>query len=136
MRPLSVLLVEADPEERERFGTWLDEAGFEVVTCPGPTGPDYTCLGGREGTCPLVVEADAVVIDLALESEIVLTGPFAEELLALYAYSDKPLVVLGRKGRTQHVAEGRIARVGRHPARDELVGTVRRLLALAATADA
>jgi len=136
MRPFSVLLVEADAEERERFGGWLDEAGFEVVTCPGPTGPDYTCLGGREGVCPLVDDADAVVLDLALESEVVLTGTFAEELLALYAYSDKPLVVLGRKERSQHVSAGRIARVGRHPSRDELVHSLRQLLVGAGAVEA
>ena len=39
------LVVEADRAERERFGTWLERSGFEVLMCPGPTEPDYTCVG-------------------------------------------------------------------------------------------
>jgi pimeloyl-ACP methyl ester carboxylesterase len=43
----TVLLVEADADERGLFGTWLEEEGFGLLTCPGPTEPDYTCIGAR-----------------------------------------------------------------------------------------
>jgi hypothetical protein len=44
----TVLLVEADEGERERLGEALEDAGYEVVGCPGPTVPDYTAsVGGR-----------------------------------------------------------------------------------------
>lgn len=42
----TVLVVEADPAERERFGSWLEGSGFDVLACPGPTEPDYTCGPG------------------------------------------------------------------------------------------
>jgi hypothetical protein len=60
----TVLLVVADRDEREAFGSGLEAAGFEVLSCPGPTEPDYTCVGAREGVCPLVRDADAIVLDM------------------------------------------------------------------------
>jgi hypothetical protein len=33
----TVLLIEADPEERERYAGWLEAEGHEVIACPGPS---------------------------------------------------------------------------------------------------
>jgi len=120
-----VLVVEADPAERERFGSWLEGAGFAVLTCPGPTEPDYTCVGGREGACPLVVEADVVVIDMSLDSETLMTGTAAEELLGLYLLAGRPVVVLGSRQGEQ--VAGQLVRMRRHPSREDLVDAVRSL---------
>ena len=79
-----VLLVEAETAERERLGDLLERAGFDVVECPGPSGPDYTCVGGREGRCALVEPADIVVLDLWLESDTMLCGTQSGELIGLY----------------------------------------------------
>ena len=95
---MPVLLVEADAEERIRFGTWLEEAGFDLLTCPGPTEPDYTCIGGRTGVCPLAAEASIVVLDIDLESEAVVMGTAAEDLLGMYLLSGHRVVVLGSRG--------------------------------------
>ena len=57
----NVLLVESDPVERERLAAALEGDGFEVVLCPGPTAPDYTCVGGRVGRCPLATDGCVVV---------------------------------------------------------------------------
>jgi hypothetical protein len=38
---LTVLVVEADADERDRLGTVLERSGYDVVMCPGPVGPDY-----------------------------------------------------------------------------------------------
>ncbi|HEX9717632.1 MAG TPA: hypothetical protein VGA93_06775 [Actinomycetota bacterium] len=122
----AVLVVEADPAERERFGTWLEGAGFAVLACPGPTEPDYTCVGGREGACPLVAEADVVVLDMSLDSETLMTGTPAEELLGLYLMAGRPVVVLGSRQGEQ--VAGQLVRMGRHPSRDELLGAVRSLV--------
>jgi hypothetical protein len=46
----TVLLVESDHAESERLGRALENAGYEVITCPGPTAPEYACIGGREAT--------------------------------------------------------------------------------------
>jgi len=122
----TVLVVEADPGERERFGSWLDEAGFTVLVCPGPTEPDYTCVGSREGMCPLVGGANAVVLDMSLDSEAVMEGTPAESLLDLYLTADVPVVVLGSHRPTDETSG--LIRLPRHPGREELVGSVRTAL--------
>jgi hypothetical protein len=121
----SVLIVEADPAERGRFGAWLERAGFEVLTCPGPTEPDYTCLGSRGRACPLAAEADIVVLDMSLDSEAVVIGTPAEELLGLYLLAGHRVVVLG--SRPGEEIPGRLTRVRRHPDWTELAEAVRAL---------
>lgn len=124
----TVLVVEADDQERERYGTWLEDSGFDVLTCPGPTEPDYTCVGARDGVCPLVEEADIVVLDMSLESEAVLVGTAAEEILGMYLFKGCRIVALGsHPGDEVH---GQLVRLHRHPERDRLVESV---LLLAAT---
>lgn len=118
----TVLLVEADSSEREQFGGWLEEAGFLVVSCPGPCGPDYTCVGARHGTCALLDEADAVVLDMSTESEAVMEGTPSEDLLALYLVSGRAVVVLGsHPGGT---VPGQLERLERHPSRERLLLTL------------
>ncbi len=121
----TVLVVEADRSERERFGSWLEESGFNVLVCPGPTEPDYTCVGGREGACPLVAEADVVLIDMSLESEAVVMGTAAEELLGLYLLTGSPVVVLG--SRPGGEVPGQLVRLHRHPERQDLIRSIRAL---------
>jgi hypothetical protein len=123
----AVLVIEADRSERERFGTWLEESGFQVLVCPGPTEPDYTCVGSRGGVCPLLDEADLVVIDMSLDSEAVMSGTAAEELLGLYLLSGRPVLVLGSHPGEQ--VPGQLSRMRRHPTREELVDAVRSLSA-------
>jgi hypothetical protein len=121
----SVLVVEADAAERSRFGAWLEHVGYDVVECPGPTEPDYTCLGSRGGTCPLAAAAAIVVLDMSLESEGVVMGTPAEELLGRYLMAGHRVVVLG-----SHPGEelpGQLRRLRRHPDREELVAAVRGL---------
>jgi hypothetical protein len=116
-----VLLVEADQQERDRFASWFEQAGFDVTTCPGPSGPDYTCLGAR-GVCPLAAEAAIVVLDMSLESEAVVWGTSAEELLATYLFAGHRIVVLGSYPGAG--VPGQLVRLPRHPGRAELVGAV------------
>lgn len=118
----SVLVVEADLAERERFGSWLEAAGFDVIVCPGPTEPDYTCVGARDGVCPLLEEADVAVLDMSTDSEGVMMGTAAEEILGLYLLSRARIVVLGSHPGEQ--LEGRLRRLPRHPDRDELLAAV------------
>lgn len=123
----TVLVVEADPAERDRFGAWLEEERYDVLTCPGPGEPDYSCVGDREGTCPLLAEAGVVILDMSTASEAVMTGTTSEELLALYLLHGSRIVALG-----SHPGEevpGRLLRLRRHPDRDLLLGAVRSLVA-------
>lgn len=118
----TVLLVEADAGERRRFGRWLEDDGFDLLTCPGPVEPDYTCIGGRTGACPLAAEASIVVLDMSLDSEAVVMGTAAEDLLGMYLLSGHPVVVLGSRGGEE--IPGQLVRLRRHPRQDELLGAV------------
>ena len=124
-RPISVLVVEADPFERARLGSWLERAGFQVLECPGPTEPDYTCVGARDGACPLATESQVVVLDMSLDSESVVMGTAAEELLGLYLMSGHRVVVLGSHPGGE--VPGQLVRLRRHPDREELLTAVGRL---------
>jgi CheY-like chemotaxis protein len=121
----TVLLVEADRGERELFSSWLEGSGFTVLTCPGPTEPDYTCVGDRKGACPLADAADVVILDMSLDSEALMTGTAAEELLGLYLVSGRPVVTLGSRDGDE--VPGELIRLRRHPTREALLGAVRPL---------
>ncbi len=97
-----VLLVEPERETRERLGAWLEDAGFEALTCPGPTFPEYTCVGVREHACPLAGGADLVVLDLWLDSERAMQGASSTQLLRYYLSSGRPVMALvHRRDRTR-----------------------------------
>lgn len=124
---MDILLVEADEVERSRLSEALERQGFGVATCPGPLGPDYTCVGGRVGRCPLIEPADLVVIDLWLPGDTLIMGTTALELLGLYVPSDRPVVALGASAFARHLyAEERLAFVPRHPDVEELVDAIKR----------
>ena len=121
-RRRTVLVVEADAAERERYGSWLERSGFDVLVCPGPSEPDYTCVGSREGVCPLVEEADVVVLDMSTESEAVVMGTAAEELLALYLLAGSSVVVLGSHPGEE--IQDQLIRLRRHPDEAQLLGSI------------
>jgi hypothetical protein len=123
----TVLLVEADADERDRFGAWLEDEGIDLLVCTGPTEPDYTCIGARTGACPLAAEASVVILDMSLDSEAVVMGTAAEELLGMYLMSGHPVIVLGSHGGEE--ISGQLVRLRRHPRREELIGAVRSLAA-------
>jgi hypothetical protein len=130
----TVLVVEADAEARERFGSWLEDEGLRVLTCPGPTEPDYTCVGGRTGSCPLAADASIVVLDMSTRSEDVMMGTASEDLLGLYLFAGRRVLALG-----SHPGEeisGQLLSRRRHPEREELVEAVRSLSGRCADPDA
>jgi len=117
-----VLVVEADPTERERLAGALEGVGFQVLECSGPTEPDYTCVGARTGTCPLVTEDSVVVLDLSLDSETVMLGTPAEDLLGMYLATGHRVVALG--SRPGEEVPDRLIRLPRHPAAVALLSAV------------
>jgi hypothetical protein len=129
----TLLLVEADAVERERFGMWLEEEGFHVMTCTGPIEPDYTCVRGRAGACPLAEAASVVVLDMSTKSEGAMEGTASEELLGLYLFAGARVVALGSHQGAE--IAGQLFRLRRHPLRDELIGAVRVLAALGADSE-
>jgi CheY-like chemotaxis protein len=124
--PRTVLLVEADPELRDRIGEWLERSGFEVLLCPGPSAPSYTCVASTGRPCVLLKAADLVLLDLWLESDSVMSGTTASELLANYVSSDRPVVVIdpGHDELLPFIDET-AARIGWPPERREVVESVR-----------
>lgn len=61
------LLVET-PAWRWRAASWAEEAGFHVVSCPGPSSlGNRRCPALSGHACPLVEGADAVVVALSPE---------------------------------------------------------------------
>jgi hypothetical protein len=124
----TVLVVEPDIVERERLADALEEAGYEALLCAGPLGPDYTCIGGREGWCPLIDKADVVVLDLMLESDLAMEGTSSEELLRLYLACGKPVVTLG-PGDADHRDEetDTVVHLRWTPETEDLVSVVREL---------
>lgn len=122
----TILVVEADAAEREEYGSWLEGSGFDVLVCPGPTEPDYTCVGARDGVCPLVEEAGVVVLDMSTESEAVMMGTASEEILAMYLLTGARVVVLGSHPGEE--VQGQLVRLHRHPDRARLIEAVRSLV--------
>lgn len=126
---MNVLVVESDARLRELVTTWLREAGFEVVSCPGPQEPNFDCAGAGRYGCPLAESADLVVLDLELESDLLECGVAAWELLHYYRSLDRPVVVLsGIEDAIRPLPGDRLAVLRRPPDRDALVQAIRVLL--------
>ena len=120
----TILLVESDERDRERYGKALEDAGYQVIACPGPTAPDYTCIGGREGYCPLLERADVVVLDPWLPGDEIGVGTSPDELFALYVGSGRTVVAIDAV-RVDPVARGNMIRLDRHPEAQAVVAAVR-----------
>jgi hypothetical protein len=118
----TVLLVEADVHERERLSATLEDSGFEVTLCPGPSGPDYTCVGARTLECPLAKGASVVVLDMNLDGDDLMEGTPAEELLNVYLLAGHRVIALGLQPHDE--IPGRSVRLRRHPESEEVIRAV------------
>ena len=115
-----VLLVEPDADERERFGSWLEAAGYGVINCPGPPGAGMVCLGQRGRACGLVEISDLLVLDLRVVRDAADERTPGRRLLHYYLSTGKPVILLGdpanlaKRYRDEHLAvvprRGRISR--------------------------
>jgi DNA-binding response OmpR family regulator len=126
---MSVLVVESEEWIRDLLVPWLQEAGFQVVTCPGPQGPGFSCAGATKVGCQLAEGAELIVLDLELESDLLVCGEAGWELLYYYRSLDKPVVVLtGFEDAIRPLPSDRIAVFPRPPDRDGIVEAIRVLL--------
>jgi hypothetical protein len=121
----SVLVVEPFAAERERLAAALEDEGFRALVCPGPSGPDATCIGSRGGACPLEAEASVVVLDMSIGSDEAMSGTPAEDLLGMYLGGGHPVVALDDHRRGGE--PGLLVSMRRHPDTRDLVAAVRRL---------
>jgi hypothetical protein len=121
----TVLVVESEHEDRERLGRALEDEGYEVLSCPGPMEPDYTCIGGREGYCPLVERAEVVVLDPRLAGDEYGLGTSADVLVELYANRGRTVVLLGTAGWLDPFTGGHVVSLGDRPEASEVLAAVR-----------
>jgi hypothetical protein len=121
----TVLLVESDGSRRDLLGQALEGAGYEVIACPGPRAPDYRCIGGREGYCPLVERADVVVLDPWLAGDELGVGTSADELVELYSPRGRTVILLGSVGWLDPFIGGHVVGLGDHADAAEVLGAVR-----------
>jgi hypothetical protein len=121
----NVLLVAPGVEDRDRMGSWLEEAGYEVMACPGPH-DEHDCVGLLGKRCPLAFGADVVVLDMGPGDDP--SGPVLPgwHLLELYSGLELPLVAIVPWGIL--VTEDPIIPVERPVVREELLGAVDRNL--------
>lgn len=96
------LVVEYDASARDRLVGWLRDAGFAVTTCPGPVPPDLICPAERYGRCSLAEDADIVVLDLCLYTDVMMEGTPGRQLLTYYRSIGKPVVALSGPEDTGH----------------------------------
>jgi CheY-like chemotaxis protein len=122
----AVLVVARTEDARNTFGSWLEEEGFEVMACPGPSAPDYTCVGSRGGKCPLAESADVIVLDLELAGDVTMRGTPGWELFLNYVQLDKRIVaIVGIEEPVIPAPDDQVAVVRRPPNRRELTIAIR-----------
>jgi DNA-binding response OmpR family regulator len=110
-----VLVVEGDDDAREDLGRALEAAGHQALLCPGPSTPDYTCVGTRGGTCALAAGADAVILDTRLRGDDLFGGTTGWQLVLLYRDLGLPLVALVEPGDAGSMVRGEGAVIVRRP---------------------
>jgi len=120
-------VVESDDEERSRISAWLEDEGVtDVMFCPGPRAPDYTCIGGRGGDCPLPDAADVVVVDLRLLSDEMLTGTPGWQLMLYYLERGKKVIAIsGQEDSVRPRSDDQVRVIGRPIERRALLDAVR-----------
>lgn len=125
-----ILVVESDDDMACRIGAWLADAGYtDVMTCPGPQAPDYTCLAGLGTTCPLSKAADVVVLDLDLASDQALEGTPSWQLLLYYVEQGCDVVALSQgEVLVRWLQDDRLATIPRPREPEALLGAVDRFV--------
>ena len=124
-----VLIVEPDPDDRERYGAWLEDAGMTPINCPGPPIPGLTCLGIRGERCALPAVADIIVLDATNLPGVSKSGTAVWRLLRYYLAAGKPVVLITdnyRKGPSFRAEQVAILRP--NPGSESLKLAVRRML--------
>lgn len=127
MEALTVLVVAYPHEERARLARWVRDAGYLVTTCPGPKG-DVPCAGMRSRCAPAEL-ADAVVLDLTLEDDLLADSIPGWQVLDVYLALGLGVVALVDAGDSLLVSRSSlVAPVPRSAGRAELVEAVAEVL--------
>lgn len=125
----TVLVVEADKESRERYGDWLEAAGYQAINCPGPSSSEYSCLGVRGVPCPLGHAADLVLLDSRRVPGLAHKEMAGWRLLRYYLKRGKPVVVIADQYRPDRsFRPEQVAVLHAEPGRESVLLAVRRML--------
>lgn len=125
----TVLIVEDDESAKERFGEWLEAAGYTVSNCPGPTFSEHTCLGVRGLPCPLGHAADIVLLDSRRLPGVSNREEPGWRLVRHYLKAGKPIVLIADRYRTDRAFRPeQLAVIHPDPGRESLLLAVRRML--------
>jgi hypothetical protein len=126
----TVLVVARTPEARRTIGSRLEDEGEDVMACPGPGAPDYTCIGSRGERCILAEAADVVVIDLELAGDVAMSGTPGWHFLLYYVSLGKKVVaIVGSDDPVRPMPEDQVAVVRRPAEPREIVDAIRALRA-------
>ena len=126
---LSVLVVSSDLGLREQVSTWVDEAGYDVVMCPGPHLPGRSCIGLRGEGCPLDAAADLTVLDLHPVGPALTDRSGRAALVELYQSGGRPVLVLADELASEpQLAMSGAAILERTADRGEVLASIRELL--------
>jgi hypothetical protein len=126
---LAVLVVAANRDSRERYGDWLEGAGYQAINCPGPSSSAYTCLGIRGLACPLGHAADIVVLDSRSLPGLSHKEMPGWRLLRSYLKAYKPVVIIAdRYQPDRSFRPEQVAVLHAEPGRESMLLAVRRML--------
>ena len=127
--PPTVLVVDDDRTTRDRYGEWLETAGYSVSNCPGPSLSERACLGMRGVPCPLSHAADIVLLDSRRLSGLSHRAKPGWLLLRHYLKAGKPIVVIAERYRPDHTFRPeQVAVLHSEPGRESILLAVRRML--------
>ncbi len=121
----AVLVVEQDRLLRDRFTAWLERADYEVMACPGPSRPEFRCIGFDRAGCPLAHGADVVVLDVWTAADAAFKGRGGFHLLRYYGGLGIPIVALRQSNTSlDDIVDGVVAEIEWPPDARELCETV------------
>ena len=125
----TILVVERDRAAADRYGKWLEAAGFTAINCPGPTGTDYDCLGLKGLPCPLNHAADVVLLDSRRLPGLADKQRPGWRLLRYYLKAGKPVIVIADRDRPDRTFRPeQVAVLQSEPGRESMLLAVRRML--------
>ena len=125
----TVLVVSEDSGLQENLAQWLEDDGIEVMVCPGPRAPQFSCIGFRGQPCPLLGGADLVVVDLHPEPGLLLDRTRRCDLLKHYQGYGRRVVAVVEAGNNLDFPDATgVATVERFAERAVFLGTVREVL--------
>jgi hypothetical protein len=125
----TILIVEDDARLRERYGAWLDAAGYLVSNCPGPTAAEHKCLGVRDMPCTLANAAHIVLFDTLRLPGVTQNDKTGWQLLRYYLKRGKPIVVIADRYRPDRTFRPeQVAVLSADPGRESVLLAVRRML--------